>query len=449
MRAGLTMPQPRWRRFIRLALSGTTVGGLLASTMLIAGSAAADTRPAVDHDTVLSGVITSHGSPVAGAAIYLIAWPNDEVLEQLEVEQDVTSVVVATGTSDHAGRFAISLAPATVGPQHTEADGDVHLEVVIADERQELTWFFTATRSDNNVNGGATWTNRFIEQSAVATRLDEGKAPTHIDVDFGTSAASVVEEGNEPATWIGPDDEELGVEAGALASLVPVTEPQLEILFGDEPRPLDMPTCPLAWKKTDNVQRNRMERYVRSVGTAQVRPTVTQETGTSHKLGVALKIGTGDWYSGSSSHTLKTGAEAVWPYPGPGLSHYLYNRVNYRQYRKVCNTHTRYQWRRDSWYALATDRVSVSRPNSWTSAGCQRHRSTAGTRSKFEGKNATYSQGVDLNVVNVTSQASYDAGVKITWRFVKDSVHDGGRLCSSNSEGWASSKAPQAGGFIP
>lgn len=86
-----------------------------------------------------------------------------------------------------------------------------------------------------------------------------------------------------------------------------------------------------------------------------------------HRLGAVVKLSGQNSFYEQGGYTLKTsGAEANWTYPGPGLSNFVYNRVNYRKYVRGCSyTTTAIQWRKHSFYALGTDRVSVSRPN-WT-----------------------------------------------------------------------------------
>jgi hypothetical protein len=106
-------------------------------------------------------------------------------------------MTVAEVQTDGAGRFAVPLDAAAVGPRHTHAWGGIDLDIVVTEGDDLAVWSFTATPSTRQEQdrGASHWANDGIEPATAATRMDEHKAPTHLLIDLG--AETVVEQGSD------------------------------------------------------------------------------------------------------------------------------------------------------------------------------------------------------------------------------------------------------------
>lgn len=75
----------RHRRGLRAVLAAATCAGAGAASVLAATPAHATGEPVFESDlyTVITGVVRADGNAVAGADVVLLAWPNDDVLDEL------------------------------------------------------------------------------------------------------------------------------------------------------------------------------------------------------------------------------------------------------------------------------------------------------------------------------------------------------------------------------
>lgn len=396
----------------------------------------------VSADTVVTGVVTKDGKPVAGADVLLIAWPNDAVLDALADGERVNTRVVARDAANDAGQFEVSLTPDSLSPEHRRKDGGVQLELVIADRQSEVIWNFTAVgaASELSRNGALTWGNERVDQRSLAARSELGVGPTHISVEIG-ERPTVRELGDEPENWVDDNGGRLSA-AGATDRAVAPKEPRRADF--DTIATVDGDVTPLAqgWCATGTYETGRTESFIRTIGVIQAKNWVDQSSSSSHTLGIAYKSGSGAWsQSGTASRTTSTSSSDHLSYNGT-----LRNKVNYRKYVGCDGTPLNAeQWRSSSIHSLGSSVIIHStRPDWQKSANCTNYPATTGTKSKTSGSNVTYSAGVNFSKISLSARASYSSYTKQRW------VPSGGsgrfNLCGSSSSGW--SGAAQAGAFV-
>ncbi|WP_182903262.1 hypothetical protein [Microbispora sp. H10830] len=132
-----------------------------------------------------------------------------------------------------------------------------------------------------------------------------------------------------------------------------------------------------------------------------------------HQLGIGFKNTAGKWSGGG---TRKVDLMATAERDGL-ISVWAYNRVNYRDYTRVCTYTTRVvgptERRPMGVHSLLT-KVTKAKPVIFKDPRkCNAY--TSGTFIKKTGKNATVSGGVDLGVVNVSAQSGFNSSSSITW----------------------------------
>ncbi|WP_162907547.1 DUF4198 domain-containing protein [Allorhizocola rhizosphaerae] len=381
--------------------------------------------PSINAATMVSGVVTKNGQPVSGADVNAVAWPSTEVLAKLPAGAGFRQELVAQETTDAKGRFAISVDLGKLAKDYIGSNGAVDLTLIAADGQHQIRWNFTATKADKNAPG--LWGNPRVSPALLAQRSVAGQAPTRLSIDIG-DVAHVVEEGNEPEKWVGIDGQPLGPVKGIEAAKVTRGPRTMASKTADSFQPLD---CTV-WSPMDEYQYGRTESFVQAVGSGYAPPTVDQEVGTQHTLGVAYDGGNGSWHQ-SGSLTLSFGASAETTYSSG--ARIVYNKVNYRKYSFFCAWTWYYEWRPIGYYALNSG-FGPSITPVWTS--CTNY--SSGTYTKNSGTNVVFSTGVNLTVANVSAQAQFSNNTKLKWTFSGP-----GKLCGSNSSGWVS--APQAGAY--
>lgn len=374
--------------------------------------------------TVVSGLVTNNGKAVPGADVRAEVWPSAEVLAKQPSGEKVDTRTAAEAVTDPDGNFAISVIPSSLSKNHVSANGSVDFTLIVADDKYQIRWNFTATRAKSGTPG--LWGNPRIAPTLLAQRSRDGDAPTRLSIDIGNDA-HVIEQGNEPAKWLGPDGQLLGAAKGLEAAKV-ARKPRT---IGRQTVGSSVEECN-AWGAMNEYQNGVSESFVRAVGSGNAPVTVDQEVGTEHTLGVAADDALGNWSQGGSL-TLSFGAEAETAYPGYPKT--ILNDVNYRKYQMFCFFIWYYEWRPIGYFALNSGWAPISTP-SWTS--CTTYYS--GKYTKVQGSNLTFSVGVGLSPVNVSAQAQFSNQTKLTWN-----VSGPAKLCGSNGFGWAS--APEAGAY--
>jgi hypothetical protein len=142
----------------------TAVGALVAG-LLAAASGPEGGGPALGADALVSGVITRDAQPVAGADVLVMTEQSDEA----QVDDRAELLVAAHVTSDTQGRFAVSLNPADISPEHINPDGWVTVFLRIADATSQVTWVFTAIPGPG-AGAGSVWLNG-LDADEATTRL--------------------------------------------------------------------------------------------------------------------------------------------------------------------------------------------------------------------------------------------------------------------------------------
>lgn len=425
-----SMANKRWRRGVAAAASALLLGPAIATV--------SHAQPALAQfhfsaETVVTGIVTKDGIPVSGGDVVAMAWPTDEILRDMDGGQTIEMMHVAHTTTGSGGEFAVAVNPEAVGSTYLSPDGRLHLQLIIADAEHQITWFFTATRSESTTVPGI-WSNPWIDDEGALALSGANKAPTHLTVDLGENSA-VIEAGNEPEEWLATDGNTLGETAGTEAARVTRTDRRL---------PTDNTISNCSLTATSTFQNGRTEQFIRAIGLIYAPVTVMQVTGTSHTLGVALKVDGSSSWSQSGTQTVSFGASATSNYGA--TSSIIENRVNYRQWQQLCAIGPLIKidllWRPHSYHSLNTGQVIVSRPTSWSVAGNCTIYGANNTLTKDRGTNATFSAGVSLTVLSVSARAAFSNNTKLQWAFSQS----GGWLCGSNGDGWVS--APQAGAFV-
>jgi hypothetical protein len=375
--------------------------------------------------TVVSGIITRDGMPVPNADINVLAWPSPEFLAELPGGAKFQEKLLAQESSGPEGGFAVSVELDSLDKEHISDAGSVDFALIVGDSQYQIRWSFTATRATGTQN---LWSNPRVAPSLLSQRDSNRKAPTRLSIDLGENAR-VVEEGNEPDKWVGNDGRPLGIAKGLQAARV---ARESRAAFGKSAGAQVGPLACGTWVAVDEYQYARTERFVQAIGTGNARPTVDQEVGTQHTMGIAYDSGTGSW-SQSGSLSLSFGASAETTY-GAGAS-LVYNKVNYRKYEQFCAWLWHYQWRPSGYYALNSGYGPLITPY-WSN--CTNYYS--GTYTKSQGTNVVFSAGVTLTMISVTAQAQFTNQTKLSWNFTGS-----GKLCGSSVAGWVS--APEAGAY--
>jgi hypothetical protein len=82
-------------------------GMILASAAILAGTVlagVAGSAGAAGGQLVVQGQVTEHGKPIAGTTVQLYAMPRQSVIAALKIGQRVPEVLLATATTNSAGR---------------------------------------------------------------------------------------------------------------------------------------------------------------------------------------------------------------------------------------------------------------------------------------------------------------------------------------------------------
>jgi hypothetical protein len=178
---------------------------------------------------------------------------------------------------------------------------------------------------------------------------------------------------------------------------------------------------------------HRPEKFVNAYGRPHAPLEVSEDVGSTHSLGVALKIEGGGWgLDGSSQLETTSGAG------GTQTFHYerlIYNSVNYRHWHMTCTGpegHDRDMLKASGFYDLISQWPSIP-PTTWIYCVTK----SSGEWRKSQGSNVTFTGGVSLPYLSVSAHISFSQNFQLTWR-----PNAPVWLCGNTSLGWA--QAPQA-----
>jgi hypothetical protein len=422
---------PQLRTSQHIAVAAMLVAGSAFVATVPAYAVSAAPRSAITGSTLVTGVVTRDGEILENADIIATAWPKQEVLDQLTAGETVPLKVVATGTTNDAGQFALSVDAATVGDDYLSDTQSVDIELSAADGTQQVDWNFTAELVGQADGITKAWSNPRIAGRPSSAKSRAQVAPTRLLIDLGKNS-KVTQDGEDPAGWVGPDNEPLGKAAATAATLV--TAHKRTISSG---RARDFVAC--STTATNEYDRARQEVFANAIGTPDSPATVIQKNGTEHTLGIAVKgASNGSGFKEEGTLTKSFSASASTEYTN---AYQVSNRVNYRKYVFICTPlASKTIWRPDGYSALNAQASTIRYP-AWNAlANCNRY--VQGTFTKTAGSNATFSAGVDLSAVNVSSNAKFNSETEMSWTILHNKwIY----LCGSTRSGWVSS--PQAGTY--
>jgi hypothetical protein len=430
-----TVPSRRSPARVNRLVAITSAFGLAATIspiLLPQPAAAAASAPIISEDGVVSGVVTSNGVAVAGADIIVTAWPNQDVLDDLGDGEAVPTKTVATGITDGSGQFALAVDPEAIGKEYIGAHNGADLEVAIANDTRQVDWNFTAFVQESD-GDGQTWSNPRLDTAEASLMSRKRKAPTHLLVDLGAES-TVAEEGKAPESWVGPDRKPLGKSRGAAATRVLSHNRTMPSQGKSAVVAAAPPIC--VTSATSEYQYGRRQEFVNAIGVLNAKATVIQKSGTDHTLGVAI-----DYKNDQAG--FKQSGSITKSFAASGVTQLAYNKVNYRKYRNKCSITGQVNWeawRPDNYNDLNAGSLSISRP-SWNASSENCATKDNGTFIKTRGSNQVFAAGVNLNAINVSSEAKFSSETSLKWVFTGRA-----KLCGSTRAGWAS--APQAGAFV-
>ena len=192
----------------------------------------------------------------------------------------------------------------------------------------------------------------------------------------------------------------------------------------------DQPAC---WVEAKDWHYGLYEVFARLIADDYAPASMFQSVGTDHSLGIAVKGGMSpSWTAGGTVKRALAGEGADPFFVG---SYTVWNRVNYRDFLDLCDG----TWYRqpNGTYDILARYLNTGTPN-WPYCA---HKTQLGTYSKYDGKNATYSGGVDVGPIAVSAQSGWNQETKITWKVVNSR---GTLLCGSEPLGWVSAKEAQS-----
>lgn len=394
--------------------------------------------PGFPHlNDLVVGTVTSGSTPIAGATVTLTAWPNAAALDALPDGAEVPTRTVATAQSDASGAYTLAPRLATLPSDYTEPSGAVSLVLEAAKDGVAQSHNVAAALA--NSAAGAT-SDSIAEPGRPAVINFDRAAQTASDststaVDAGTPDGALASALTSAATHPGTADAtaDTGIPLGG--------EGNVAAGSASMPVPAFIPRCG-PWHAQKERIYGAPEHFVNVYTWSGAPATVDEEVGSEHSLGAAMHtIGTVGWSATAGieiSTATSNGAAAV-----VRSSKAEYNQVNYRYFLQSCwaaaNGHftgNNKQWRPTGFFALTPQGIekSVSHPY-WNSHLCSDYK--AGQRVvKSKGANTTYTAGVDLGFISVSSHASFSSNMTITFQLTQDS-----EVCGSTAEGLV--KSPQ------
>jgi hypothetical protein len=168
---------------------------------------------------------------------------------------------------------------------------------------------------------------------------------------------------------------------------------------------------------TGTYQGNRRENFVIARGVVNVKVTVDQNSNSTHTVGVALKTGT-QWKAGGTR--TKKWSNSAQENNKTGTRKY-YNHVRYRFYDNPCGLGYTDYWLPNNGQELLAGYVVID-PLNYNN--CTTH-GNGHSYTKEDGKNTTYSTGMDLKQVNVSAQSGWGTKTQLRWAWTGQRTSSG------------------------
>ncbi|WP_369372263.1 hypothetical protein AB1046_02720 [Promicromonospora sp. Populi] len=392
-----------------------TVAAATASTSVAAtGSVAATVT--VTEDTAISGSVTRSGKPVAGADVLVVAWPESKVLEALPDDTEVPMYTVANIKTDIEGNYAVPLDVSALPPDLVSDGGQVDVDVMVADATSQMQRSVSLA-SASSLSGGR-WIAAMDTEAVTSGDDVEGVSMT-FDLDTGAVTDSTM-------PWTEQVDDQ-GVElteAAAAEALRSEVTARVSIDTWLANRVSEASVVPLdecVAVGTGTYQSNRRENFVIARGVTNAKVTVDQNSNSTHTVGVAYKTSTVWKAGGTQTKTWSNSAQQS----GIAGTRMYYDHVRYRFYDNPCGVGYTDFWRPNNGQELLAGYVVVDALNY---NNCRAH-GNGYSYTKEEGKNTTYSTGMDLEQVNVSAQSGWGSATQLRWSWTGQA-----KLCWSSAD---------------
>jgi hypothetical protein len=416
-----------------IAVIVSSAAGATAATTSVESEAAAGTSA----HTVLSGRIARHGKGVPGE-VAVRAWPSSAVLATQEEGTAFVNPVVYRGKASRTGEFSVIVDAASLPASVIGDEGQVDLQVSVTDGTVQGEWatsvfqqstspdFKTASRAHGS--SPRRWTARA-----------GGTGPERVTLDLAMRTADT--SASPRATWAtsnhhaerdtrlretdagaGPSLAVFPRNAASWAPNVQVTPKRTAAGSGTASLVADECTS-VARAIVYNLPQQFMNVYTWSGALG----TVDFNAGSDHTLGIGVAA-SGRW-STSGTKTISTASGAT----ATGLADAsVRNKVNYRDYYDTCTYRT---YRRPySFYSLipSGNATYAAHVNYAYCGGANDYYIKGQSTWKRAGNNLTFSGGVDIGPLNVSSNARYSTETSL--KFV---IEANTYVCGSTSQGWA------------
>jgi hypothetical protein len=383
------MIMERYRRrpvpALTMALALVTVGAVMFTSGQVASASSG--LPAL-----ATGVVTDGGAAVEGAVITLTAWPTADYLAGLPDDAAVPTQDIAVTTSAADGSYNLATDLSSLGSDYVYPDGTVNLEETTVTAASTVSYDFDGA----------------VPSSEAAD-----------DVDYGDAVP-----GSAPIT-LDPDmtgQMGHGVGPGLVTDSVPAMKTaasaaQFRVMQADAVSPQDTPPQPCSGWTASTTYHDRSEKFIDAWPVSSAHATVTEDIGSSHKLGIGISIDGGSWEAhGTTTIEKTTGSSAAITYSSPRR---LANQVSYRKYRQSCPGGvngpggTTYQVRPNGFDALQPTGLAtnIAPMTSWTH--CVYY--DKGQFGKTTGSNVEFSAGVSAPYISLNVQAAYSKHTQISW----------------------------------
>ena len=418
-------------RFARsLSLTAMTLG------LVVALPSPTIAVPPVDRPSsapiALTGSVVRDGRGIA-ADIVVVAWPHQDFLAALPEGEVVPLVTVAAVRSRPSGSYSVPIDPTSLPPDYLNSDGQLDLEIAVADSTSQMVWH-TSARASRNQQGGRSWIDTRGSQRVGAA--DVAAATPMLTFDLGTG---LVRDAAAPLeTIVDTDFRPLTELAARQASSTAVTPRQLALdtsveagrtaLASNSVVPMSNvgPICS-TYKRGLIYGNTEYFTHVQGASFANVR--VTQGYDSTHTLGVGVNSGAG--WAASGSATIKLGASGTTP--GYTDARRIANKVNYREYDNDCTTRPVDSIRPESVHTILSAATYTTRRT--YSYACVTY-AAGQTFTKTRGTNLTVSNGVSTPYLTLNAQSGHNTLSSSTYTWTGR-----GRLCASSSVGTVTAPA--------
>jgi hypothetical protein len=385
----------------------TLGAGIMVAPKSATAIASIGIRPAHQEDALVIGAAVLDGKPLANARVQAEVWPNTHVLATMPpgARVDVRRLPAVRTTAE--GKFAVSLAHASLPAKYRDAKGHIQVMLRISDSQHEVQWNFTAKPADGPRDSGSSWTSALDTAPSAAT-------VTSAVFELGAKA-SVSELG--------------GTSATALASgkLTVRNAQSLGVRSAIIRQGLAVAACS-PYFATNTWLYNRAEPFMHVYPGSKAAAVVTQSYGVDHTLGIGAKGAAGGWIGGSGGgrSTISLAASGSVRRTSNSTA---FNSINFRDYMTTCGA---VQRRPVSVYSILSRIDAATEPNF---TACTIY--SSGDFSKTQGLNKTFSNEVNIGPVSVDAQSGWNSESKVSWHITSRTG-----LCGNTNEGWV--KSPEA-----